>query len=315
MNLISFDIGIKNMAYCIFSRDLSNQLFIKDWNILNLMDTQETIPTCTCKNKPKTKKSVETPCFKLAKYQKNNVFFCEKHAKNSGIMLPNKKNTLVQLKKLKNEELLKLGNSHMIFLNVENPEKLKKKELLEKIDAFFKSHSLETIIKLKQKTANETDLIKIGKNMKNCLNEVLQNINITDAIIENQISPIANRMKTIQGMLAQYFIMKNENIHIEFVSSSNKLKQFIPFKNSITTVDELSSKSKKTQGEIYKKHKIDGVYYCSQIISKNSTFEIWKDSLDNKKKDDLADSFLQGLWYLKHKNIINYAEDLKINIV
>jgi hypothetical protein len=80
-------------------------------------------------------------------------------------------------------------------------------------------------------------------------------------------------------------------------------------------VDELSSKSKKTQGEIYKKHKIDGVYYCSQIISKNSTFEIWKDSLDNKKKDDLADSFLQGLWYLKHKNIINYAEDLKINIV
>ena len=32
---------------------------------------------------------------------------------------------------------------------------------------------------------------------------------ITHVFIENQISPIANRMKTIQGMLAQYFIMKS----------------------------------------------------------------------------------------------------------
>jgi len=41
----------------------------------------------------------------------------------------------------------------------------------------------------------------------------------------------------------------------------------------------------------------------------------WKESLNTKKKDDLADSFLQGIWYLKHNNIITYAEDLKINIV
>ena len=34
-----------------------------------------------------------------------------------------------------------------------------------------------------------------------------------------------------------------------------------------------------------------------------------------KKKDDLADSFLQGLWYFKQRNIIYYADDLKINLV
>ena len=34
-----------------------------------------------------------------------------------------------------------------------------------------------------------------------------------------------------------------------------------------------------------------------------------------KKKDDLADSFLQGIWYLKHNNNIIFADDLKINIV
>ena len=33
------------------------------------------------------------------------------------------------------------------------------------------------------------------------------------------------------------------------------------------------------------------------------------------KKDDLADCFLQGIYYLKKQNIINYSEDLKIKSV
>jgi hypothetical protein len=51
------------------------------------------------------------------------------------------------------------------------------------------------------------------------------------------------------------------------------------------------------------------------MIDANESFKNWKDTLNTKKKDDLADSFLQGIWYLKHKKIILYAEDLKINIV
>jgi len=51
------------------------------------------------------------------------------------------------------------------------------------------------------------------------------------------------------------------------------------------------------------------------MIDANDNLNKWKDSLNTKKKDDLADSFLQGIWYLKHKNIIMYAEDLKINSV
>jgi len=43
-------------------------------------------------------------------------------------------------------------------------------------------------------------------------------------------------MKTIQGMLAQYFIMRGQpNIVIEFVSSSNKLKDFVMEKNTTYT--------------------------------------------------------------------------------
>ena len=47
---------------------------------------------------------------------------------------------------------------------------------------------------------------------------------IDRVIIENQISPIANRMKTVQGMLSQYFLMSNDKLDIEFISSINKLK-------------------------------------------------------------------------------------------
>jgi hypothetical protein len=328
MNLISFDIGIKNMAYCIFSIDPSNNLSIMDWNVLNLMDIEEPTPTCSCKNIPKSKKAIPTNCSSKAKYHKNNAFFCEKHAKSSPFLILKPLN----LKKMKLEELIKFGNSHLLFMDNENIGKkpLKKSQIIDKIDEFLKKQALEPIIKKKSKTANEIDLIKIGKNMKNSLNRVLETIEISNVIIENQMSPIANRMKTIQGMLAQYFIIRDENIAIDFVSSSNKLKQFDIKKppaneNILENTMKLTENStenptensveKNIKNPDYKKHKTDGVSYCSRILSKNDSFDQWRTSLDTKKKDDLADCFLQGLWYLKQKNIIIYAEDLKIKIV
>lgn len=324
MNLISFDIGIKNMAYCIFCIDSSNNLSISDWNVLNLMDIEQPDPKCSCKNIPKSKKAAATNCTSNAKYHKNNVYYCEKHAKSSPFLIPKKS---LNLKKMKLEELVKLGNSHLLFMDVENITKtLKKCEIIDKIDEFLKKQSLEPIIKKKSKSANDTDLIKIGKNMKNSLNQVLEFSNISNVIIENQISPIANRMKTIQGMLAQYFIIKDEKIVIDFVSSSNKLKQFDIKKiktneNILENTMKLAEKpvensvEKNIKNPDYKKHKMDGVSYCSRILSVNDFLNQWITSLDTKKKDDLADCFLQGLWYLKQKNIIIYAEDLKIKIV
>jgi hypothetical protein len=328
MNLISFDIGIKNMAYCIFCIDASNNLSIRDWQVLNLMDIEQPDPKCSCKNVPKSKKAVATNCTSNAKYYKNNVYYCEKHAKSSPFLIPKKS---LNLKKMKVDELIKLGNSHLLFMDVENITKtLKKGEIIDKIDEFLKKQSLEPIVKKKSKTANDTDLIKIGKNMKNSLNQVLESINISNVIIENQISPIANRMKTIQGMLAQYFIIRDDNISIDFVSSSNKLKQFDIKKNKTnenilenTMKPAENSTEKPTENSLekniknpdYKKHKMDGVSYCSRILSVNEFLTQWCGSLDTKKKDDLADCFLQGLWYLKQKNIILYAEDLKIKIV
>ena len=110
-------------------------------------------------------------------------------------------------------------------------------------------------------------------------------------------------------MLAQYFIMNNSDIHIEFISSANKLSmKNVDVKNENTfrengdgdrePVENINSDFV-TQNSVYKKHKIDGVTKCSQILDTNEDFKKWKYVLETKKKDDLADCFLQGIWYIQ----------------
>jgi hypothetical protein len=327
MKLISFDVGIKNMAYCIF--DISGQLSITGWSVLNLLEEEPLTETCSQIIPAKTKKVLPKPCTKLAKYKKNGQCYCEKHAKSSTFIVPNKKNSMVSLKKLKVDELIKLGHSFLLFMDVVNLPKLKK-DILEKLVEFYEKNSFELIVKKKTKNASEIDLITIGKNMKELLNITNGIEEITHVVIENQISPIANRMKTIQGMLAQYFIMKNSDIHIDFVSSANKLSQFGKQKEKpvVTTLEKPLENTLITNPD-YKQHKKDGIFYCSQILEKNDCFNSHKFYLSSdkrrgsqgeplvplKKADDLADCFLQGIWYLKNRNIITYADDLKIIFV
>ena len=190
------------------------------------------------------------------------------------------------------EELYNLGQSVQIFSDMPKT----KKDSLSMILNHCEKRGLEKVKKEKSKTANDIDLISVGKKMKTLLNQVEGLEGITHVIIENQISKIASRMKTVQGMLTQYFIMREMCPHIEYISSSNKLKDFDTKENS------------------YKQHKIDSVEISKKILGINVLGK-WDSIFQTTKKDDLADAFLQGLWYLKNKKIITYAENLKINCV
>ena len=293
MKLISFDVGIKNMAYCIFEYK-HNSLVVQDWNIINLTECEKVSKKCNfiVKSKKQCK-----PCNKTAKYEKNNYTLCETHAKmvikENNWFLPNDHFKTSQLNKKNKAELYNLGQGYQMFDIIPST----KKECIEIIQKHCTERCLEKIKKEKSKTANDTDLITVGRKMKIALENNVHLCNITHVIIENQISKIASRMKTVQGMLTQYFIMQNNSPHIEYISSSNKLKDFI-------TNEENS----------YKQHKIDSVKICKQFLDMNILCN-WESIFDTTKKDDLADAFLQGIWFLKREKIINYAENLKINCV
>ena len=334
MRIMSFDVGIKNMAYCIIDIDSDTKRFsLIDWNILNLMEKESDTITCNCVLEPTGSKkkqllSKNLPpkiCGKKAKYEKNERTYCEKHALKCSHIMPSKECSPVSLKKMKVSDLISMCVHQHLQIDVKT---FNKQMIIDTLNIHFEKNMLRTIKESKKKTAGDTDLICIGRNMKILLDEIPNLDSITHVIIENQISPIANRMKTIQGMLAQYFIMKGStDIIIEFVSSANKLKGFssnISKKDStmVSNVfigepdkkEDINNKEKETK-EKYKQHKKDSIIICSQFLEKNDHLKEWIESMNSPKKDDLADCFLQGIWYLKHKNIISYAEDLKINSV
>jgi hypothetical protein len=289
------------MAYCLFDID-QTKTTIQEWEVLNLMEEPVQDITCNCTLAQK-KRSLENAkiCGKRAKFQKGQNAYCEKHAKmNTQYIIPIKEISSTSLKKMKLDELQKLGQTYQIQ-DIENE---KKTEVLSKILAHFETICYEPIKTQKQKSASETDLITIGRNMRDKLDEKSWINDLDIVIMENQISPLAGRMKTVQGMLAQYFIMKSVD-NIDFISSANKLKGLT--EKPMTKISDTDK---------YKKHKEDSIAICSRFLDGNSDLKKWGPSLETPKKDDLADAFLQGIWYLKQNNIITYnADDLKINSV
>ena len=332
--IISFDVGIKNMAYCIFdvlSQDPSQKpnITIIDWNILNLSKSSTATPTTdppTCMHEipvPGSKKGKKAgppktkPCGKKSKYHKDGCYVCEKHAKVSQKwMMPKKEYSEKSLQKLKMEPLKTFMKKENYYFFTSIPDKIKKQDLVDKIAQHYRTRCWEeNPIPKKETSASQLDLVSIGRNLHQQLSQNPFVKTVTHVVIENQISPIANRMKTIQGMLAQIFIFYDIPV-IEFVSSSNKLKDFV--KASIETNHDGKGDGKqdvKKEGKgVYKQHKSDAIVFCKQFLAQY--FETkWMEYFQNHgKKDDLADSFLQGIWYI-NKKIITNAYNLKINNV
>ena len=307
IRIISFDIGIKNMAYCIF--DISDGIpSILDWRTVNLMDSDETPVEIMCCNTiikriPKSKAvQPEKVCGKKAKYMKGQCYFCETHAKSSKWMIPKKSFESSSLKKLKSAELLNFSNTIM----KRNETKKTKKEIVDELLIFFKENCLEIprpIGTIPITNSKQINMITICINIKRILDTMPFFDGLTHVILENQISTIASRMNNVQGILTMYFIMKYENTQtpkIEYISSINKLKNFVKTpttnKEQVVPVPIVVSDRGK-----YKQHKTDSVVYTRQILDKYPQLTNWKYVLDTKKKDDFADCFLQGVFYIdKH---------------
>jgi len=275
MRILSLDIGIKNLAFCFFEKTNDDSYFkIKEWDILNLAEENE---INLCEFIEKNKK-----CGKLAKYTAKNECFCLKHSKKQIFQIPTSELKLSFINKQKLQKLIDIADKYGIHYD----KPIKKNDLIYIINEYINNKCFKEII---TKNASKIGLVTIGKNIKTKFNNIFLGTEKIDyVIIENQISPIANRMKTIQGMVAQYFIMNDSADYIEFVSASNKLK-------------ECNIKEKTT----YSTRKKIGIQKCLEILNTDCKFENKIDYFkSHKKKDDLSDCFLQGLWFINDKKFI-----------
>ena len=225
MRYLSFDIGIKNLSFCLIN---DKDLNIEDWGIINI-SPDEICEHCMKENKQ-----------------------CDKSAKK--FIIENNK---------------KLCTSHI---------KLKQ----------YKDMKMKNIPK------NKNQLLLIGKNIVEKLDNYKHFLDVDHVLLENQPALKNPTMKSIQMIIYSYFLVngitndlsKIENL--EMINARNKLKAY---------------KGPEIKCEIkdkYKRTKFLGIEYCKVMIDENNKIEEKFKKLfeESKKKDDLADSYLQGIYYI-----------------
>ena len=226
MKILSFDVGIKNLAFCLLN---DKDYIIEDWGILNISVES----SCQhCNNK------TGKQCDKTAKFvTQDNLCLCSSH------------------------KLLKS----------------------------YKNIKMKNIPKMKNST------LEIGKKMISLLKEKKEFLNVDTVIIENQPALKNPTMKTIQMLLYSYFLINGVSDNdssinnIEMINARNKLKAYDG------PVVECNIKDK------YKKTKFLGIKYCDTMINQNDKIDKkYKEMFENsKKKDDLSDAYLQGIYWFK----------------
>jgi len=292
MIILSWDVGIKNLAYCKISYE-NDKINIIDWDIINLIDdnkchgfinSDETINNCNRKC-----------CFK---YQNGSDlhYFCMIH-KNQFQKINQE---ILEMKKYKGKEIC--------------CKKLSNKKQCSKIGSFSldkkkycKLHA--NLIKKKQnlicKINNNVNKIPINFLKINLVNKFdkLKNVFLDcDYIcIENQPSLKNPKMKSIAETIFNWFLIRGyidkdinkSNIKkIFYISPSNKLK--------IDDDDIQKQINLITQNKRYQFTKKMAIIYTQKNIYNQ---EKWVKFLDsNKKKDDLCDAYLQGRYFISKIN-------------
>ena len=223
MKILSFDVGIKNLAYCLLdSKDNS----IDDWGILNI--------------------SVDPVCEHQMKHRE-----CDNTAK-----------------KMIKDTGFRLCTSHC-----------KNKQ--------YKDKKLRNVPKLKN------PMFELGKSIVKKLNEKPNFVHVDIVCIENQPALKNPTMKSVQMILYSYFLMNGSMEDIQMINARNKLKVY---KGPHVICPYEDNKKNK-----YKINKYLAIKYCGNMIKENEKIDKKFHELydSSKKKDDLADCYLQGIYYIE----------------
>lgn len=254
MKLISFDVGLRNLAYCVLEGTSRSDVKIVDWNIIDVLGEQSGVGAARCHK-----------CSAAARYEhaSEGTFACTKHA-------PKKKEVVTKaaLNKKSPEELK--GDIEKWGLRTDAK---KKADLV----TLLYNHARQNTWKKCVASSTQGSVMDLSNAIMTSLDARMSSWKGADAVcIENQPE---RRMYAVQAMLQMYFTMRG--IKSAGVSATHKL-------SNIVTVDDVV--------HTYKGRKKTGITHAYALVPAVNQDHFKK----HPKKDDLADSFLQGLWVMEH---------------
>lgn len=297
MIIISWDVGIIHLAYCVLKYE-NDKIEIIDWDDLNLIE--DDIIKIECCGKNKKGKICNKNASYYIKYKNDTYGYCKSHLKQSEEYWTKEKVI----------NLFKEVNENTCCYEKKNKCKTKAKYVLNKNIYYCSQHYkmiLKNMIKesspqlIKNMISRKYDTSKLQLNLINKLDKLIKHfakLNIEQVIIENQPSQKNPKMKSIANTLFDYFMIRGyvDKIHginiklVKFICPSNKLKV-----NNDNTIEVF--KNNKDKKQKYKLTKELGIIYTKKLLE-NDPLQLEYLNLF-KKKDDLCDSFLQGCYYLK----------------
>lgn len=208
MKLISFDVGLRNLAYCVLEGTSRTDVKIVDWNIIDVLGEAAGVGGARCHR-----------CTTAARYEhaSNGTFACGKHVpKKRGKIIKSEINKLSpnQL----HEELAKEG------LTTDATKKVDLVKLLY-------NHRKQNTWKKCVSSALSGSVLDQAPALIACLDKRASSWKDSDLVaVENQPE---RRMYAVQAMIQMYFSMKG--IKSEGVSATHKLSNIVTVEDSVGT--------------------------------------------------------------------------------
>lgn len=313
MRIISWDVGIVHLAYCILEYSYNDEkndshIEILDWDQIDLIDDNEIKLSCCCTLKTKKK------CKKKAKYilnykeNHNPLGFCNTHYDHHKLYW-SQEMTENLFKKINTDQTCNYYNKNEVMCSKKSTYTFNHNNTCTYLCTPHYKNMLKKKIKeftpqyIKKKTTNDYTTSQLQIILVKKLDELAEHfskLKIEEVVIENQPSIKNPRMKSIANMIFDYYIIrgyidKYEGLNIKmvkFINPNNKLKI-----NNDNTIEVF--KNNKNEKKKYKLTKALSIKYTEQLLDNEQNIKLL-DYLDlHKKKDDMCDAYLQGRYYLE----------------
>ena len=296
---LGWDVGIKNLAYCLLDKK-GDKLEIIDWGIINLLVHKSPPIYCNCL------KVNGDICGRRASYYS---FPTENKDSDSS---ENKNYCNIHLKK-ERKEWGKLSNEERTIKESQIKEwsdkwvcckdgcsKIATRYCIKNNLYYCTKHSKETdTIKdaINQSSAVRMPMLTLGKILYDKLDKLPQLLKAKWICIENQPVLKNPTMKSIQMMLYSYFVMKQHENKLELhdmilMSAKNKLKVY---------KDKYGELPKKilSMRDKYRRNKMMAIEHTRLFVN-NEHDEEWQEFYnEHDKKDDLADAYLMTRYFIE----------------